>query len=137
LGQIIEIPNQYGRFLDLVSSNVSADVAMWTCESLLLKLDTHHRAYELSVNLRFCKYKAIGTGREWFKIGAADCKVIIKELSSVDWHGIFSRKSVDQCTDMFNDIIWSCFGSFVPKTSPHCVHKFHSLQKNMKNSEQW
>jgi hypothetical protein len=29
------------------------------------------------------------------------------ELGSIDWHDIFSRKSVDQCTDLFYDVIWS------------------------------
>jgi hypothetical protein len=42
----------------------------------------------------------------------------------VDLHGIFFRKFVDQCTDLFYDVIWSCFGIFVPKTSLHCDQKF-------------
>jgi hypothetical protein len=62
--------------------------------------------------------------RERFKFGAADGEAIIKELGSIDWHGIFSRKNVDKCIDLFYDVISSCFGSFVPKTSPHCVQKF-------------
>jgi hypothetical protein len=49
LEQINAIPNQYGRFL--VFFNAGADVAMRTWESLLLKFDRHHRAYELSVDL--------------------------------------------------------------------------------------
>jgi hypothetical protein len=74
---------------------------------------------------------AIGTGRERLKFGAADCVAIIKELGSIDWHGIFSRKSVVQCTDLFYDVIWSCFGNFVPKTSPHCVQKFPWVTKEL------
>jgi hypothetical protein len=38
LEQINAIPNQYGRFLDLVFSNAGADIAMLTCESPLLDL---------------------------------------------------------------------------------------------------
>jgi hypothetical protein len=48
--------------------------------------------------------------------------------------GIFAiptRNSVDQCTDLFNDVIWSCFGSFVPKTLLHCVQKFPWVTKGL------
>jgi hypothetical protein len=64
------------------------------CE--FLELDRHNRAYELSVDLRFCEFKAFETGRERCKFGAADCEAIIQELDSVGWHGLFFRKSVDQ-----------------------------------------
>jgi hypothetical protein len=57
--------------------------------------------YELSVDLPFCEFKAIEIGRERFRSGAADCEAIIQELGSVDWHGIFSRKNVDQCSELF------------------------------------
>jgi hypothetical protein len=40
-----------------------ADDAMWTCESLFLGLDRHHKAYELSVDLQFCEFKAVETGK--------------------------------------------------------------------------
>jgi hypothetical protein len=99
---------------------------------LRFELDRHHKAYKLSVDLRFCEFKAIETGRERFKFGATDCEtIIIKELGSIDWHGIFSRKSVNQCTDLFYDVIWSCFGSFVPKTAPHCVQKYPWVTKEL------
>jgi hypothetical protein len=86
----------------------------------------------LSIDLRCSELKAFETGRERFKFSAADCEAKIQELGSVDWHNIFSRKSVDQCTDLFYDVIWSCFGSFVPKTSPHCVQKFSWVTKEPK-----
>jgi hypothetical protein len=54
----------------------------------LLKLDRHHRAYELSVDLQFCEFKAIEMGRERFRFGAADREAIIQELGSVDRHSI-------------------------------------------------
>jgi hypothetical protein len=94
-------------------------ILFWACESPLLELDRHHRDYELSVDLRFCEFKAIETGRERFKFGAADCEAIRKELGSIDWHGMFSRKSVDQCTDLFYDVIWSFF--VVLYRRPRCI----------------
>jgi hypothetical protein len=101
------------------------------CESPFLRLDRYHRVYELSVNLRFSELKAIEIGRERFKFSAADCEAKIQELGSVDWHNIFSRKSLDQCTDLFYDVICSCFVSLVPKTSPHCVQKFPWVTKEL------
>jgi hypothetical protein len=44
---------------------------------------------------------------------------------------IFYCKSVGRCTDLFYDVIWSCFGSFVLKTSPHCVQKFPRVTKKL------
>jgi hypothetical protein len=36
-----------------------------------------------------------------FRFKAADCEVITDELGLVDWHGLFSRKEVDLCVDLF------------------------------------
>jgi hypothetical protein len=47
LGQINSIPNQIGTFLDLMFSNASTDITVEICESPILGLDRHHRAYEL------------------------------------------------------------------------------------------
>jgi hypothetical protein len=79
---------------------------MSTGDTPLPKLDRHHRAYELSVDLQFCEFKAIETVRERFKHGAADCEAKIRSwvLSN---GGIFSRKSEDQCTNLFYNVIWS------------------------------
>jgi hypothetical protein len=48
---------------------------MWTNESPLLKLD-----YEFSMDLRFCEFEAVETGRERFKFGDVDCEGIIQML---------------------------------------------------------
>jgi hypothetical protein len=50
LGQINAIANQS------VFSNAGEDVSMCTCESPILKLDRHHRAYELSVDRQGAVY---------------------------------------------------------------------------------
>jgi hypothetical protein len=85
------------------------------------------------MDLRLCEFKAVETDKEQFKFGVADCEAIIQELGSIDWHGILSRKSVDQCTDLFYDVMWSCFGSFVP---PHCVQKFPWVTKELNGVKQ-
>jgi hypothetical protein len=112
LGQIIAISNRYGMFLDSAFSNAGVDVAMWTCESRLLKLDRHHRAYELSVDLQFC-----------------DCEAIIKELGSIDWYSLV-RVWISVLT-CFMMLYGSVLVGFVPKTSSHCVQKFSWVTKEL------
>jgi hypothetical protein len=38
---------------------------------------------------------------------------------------------VNQCNDLLYDVIWSCFGSLVPKTSQHCTQKFPWVKKEL------
>jgi hypothetical protein len=107
LGQINSIPYQNGTFLNLIFSNASTDITVEICESPILGLARHHRAYELLVDVRLCKCEATSMDERWFRFRAADCKTITDELGLVDWHGLFSRKGVDLCVDLFYDAIWS------------------------------
>jgi hypothetical protein len=45
------IPNRYGVFLDLIFSNSGSDIIVSSALAPLLKLDRHHEAYDISVNL--------------------------------------------------------------------------------------
>jgi hypothetical protein len=58
-----------------------------------------------------------------FRFTAADCETITDELGLVDWHGVFLRKGVDLCGEIFYDVIWSCFEKFVPRTLTRCAQK--------------
>jgi hypothetical protein len=49
----------------------------------------------------------------------------------VDWHGLFSRKGVDLCVDVFYDVIWSCFEKFMPTTSTRCAQKLPWVTKEL------
>jgi hypothetical protein len=80
-------PNQNGTFMDLIFSNASTDITVEICESPLLELDRHHRAYELLVDVRLCKCEATSMEERRFRFRAADCEAITDELGLVDWHG--------------------------------------------------
>jgi hypothetical protein len=71
LGQINSIPNQNGKFLDLIFSNAGTDITVEICKSPL-----HHWAYELLLDVRLCKLEAAIMDERRFIFGAADCKVI-------------------------------------------------------------
>jgi hypothetical protein len=58
-----------------------------------------------------------------FRFRTTDCEAITDELGLVDWHGLFSRKGVDLCVDLFYDVIWFCLEKFVPRTSTRCAQK--------------
>jgi hypothetical protein len=110
--------------LDPIFSNASMDFTVEICESPLLGLNRHHRAYELLVDVRFCKFEATSVDERRCRFRAADCEAITDELGLVDWHGLLSRKEVDLCVDISYDVIWSCFEKFVPRTSTRCAQKF-------------
>jgi hypothetical protein len=50
----------------------------------LLGLDRHHRAYELLVDERLCKFEATSVDERRFRFRAADCEAITGELGLVD-----------------------------------------------------
>jgi hypothetical protein len=47
LDQVDVVSNDNGTFLDLVFTNTPVDVSFACADSPLLKLDRHHRAYEI------------------------------------------------------------------------------------------
>jgi hypothetical protein len=75
LGRINSIRNRRGTFLDLIFSNASTDITVEICESPFLRLDCHHRAYELLVGCM---------DERRFRFRAADCQAITDELGLVD-----------------------------------------------------
>jgi hypothetical protein len=83
------------------------------------------------VDVRLCKFEAASMDERRFRFRAADCGAITEELSLVDWHGLFSRKGVDLCVDLFYNAIWTCFGKFVPRTSTRCAQKLPWVTKEL------
>jgi hypothetical protein len=58
LDHLNERPNENGTFLDLVFTNVPVYMAVEGAETPLLKLDRHHKAYEIEVQISCCKFEA-------------------------------------------------------------------------------
>jgi hypothetical protein len=80
------------------------------------------------VDVQLCKFEAASMDERRFIFGAADCEEITDELGLVDWHGLFSRRGVDLCVDLFYD---------VPIISTLCAQKLLKTiaAKKMKESE--
>jgi hypothetical protein len=109
--------------MDLIFSNAGADITVGTCEFPLLKLACHYKAYELSVDVQFCKFKAMEATVKRFRFAAADREANI----------FFSRVSAGRCDDLFYDVVMlSCFESFVIFTES--VSKFSRVTKELNDS---
>jgi Endonuclease-reverse transcriptase len=65
--QLNSTPNKYGVYLDLVFSNSSSDVAIRTSKAPLLKLDRHHEAYEISVDISVTRYEPCSVDVERYR----------------------------------------------------------------------
>jgi hypothetical protein len=81
---------------------------------------TNCRRISGSVNLRQLKQT---------ESGLSSVLLMAKQLSrswvlSIGMVFSLVRVWISVLTDLFYDVVWSCFGSFVPKTSPHYIKKF-------------
>jgi hypothetical protein len=60
LNQMNGISNQPERFLDLIFSNVSSsDLSVRSCECPMVRLDRHHRPYEISYSVESYEFLAV------------------------------------------------------------------------------
>jgi hypothetical protein len=75
-----------------VFTNALADVSVGCADSPLLKLDRHHRAYEIEMRVCSCKFEAIESRTQRCMFRMPDCVEIINELDEVDWFSFFSGK---------------------------------------------
>jgi hypothetical protein len=82
-------------------TNVFVDIAVEVAETALLKLDRHHKAYEIEMQICSCKFEAMESGVKRYRVKLADCTAIVDELDAVDWCSLFSGRRVDQCVDLF------------------------------------
>jgi hypothetical protein len=80
----------------------------------LSKLDRHHRAYEIEIQVCCCEFEALESRTQRYMFRIANCAAIINELDEVDWFSLFSGKGMDFCVDLFYEMVWSCFERHVP-----------------------
>jgi hypothetical protein len=84
----------------------------------LLKLDRHHEAYDILVNIDVCKFEPVPTDDSKFNFSKANREIVINEVNSIDWVNIFAWKRVDDCVDLFYEIVFDCFDHNVPIYRP-------------------
>jgi hypothetical protein len=76
--------------LDLVFTNDSVDVSVAFADSPLLKLDRHHRAYEIETRIRCCEFGAMesATQRYMFRMTVWQLYMNLTRMTGL----VFSRK---------------------------------------------
>jgi Endonuclease-reverse transcriptase len=114
LSQINFIPNDNGTYLDLIFSNSPNNITVENCENSLLKMERHHKAYEVILRTDICVCDAAPQDSKQYKFHLADCDKINSELNSIEWEERFRGMNVDSCVDLFYSIIWDIFDKCVP-----------------------
>jgi hypothetical protein len=84
LDQVNERPKENGTFLELVFTNVPVNMAVEGAETALLKLDRHHKAYEVEIQICCCKFEAMESGIKRYRFKLADCAAIVEETAMND-----------------------------------------------------
>jgi hypothetical protein len=79
------VPNDNGTFLDLMFSNAPAGVSVACADSPLLKLDRHHRVYDIKMRVFCCEFEAIENRTQRYLFRIADCEANVNELDEVHW----------------------------------------------------
>jgi Reverse transcriptase (RNA-dependent DNA polymerase)/Endonuclease-reverse transcriptase len=128
LNQINDIPNVRNVFLDLFFSNFSDDISVYDCEFPLLKLDIHHKAYELILDIDELHFKTTHEPVKQYNFSNAKFSEILNHLNSVDWDSAFRNANVDSCVDIFYDQLNYCIENFVPLISSPPNIKRHPWQ---------
>jgi hypothetical protein len=113
-------------------TNVFVAMAVEGAETpLLLKLDRHHKAYEIEMQICSCKFEAMESGFKLYRFILADCTAIVDELDVVDWCSLFSGRGVDQCVDLFYEMVWSCFERHVLTRYSGCEQKLPWMTREL------
>jgi hypothetical protein len=92
-------------------------------EAPLLKLDRHHKAYKIEMQICCCKFEVMEGGVKCNRFKLADCAAIVDELDTVDWCSFFSGRGVDQSVDLFCETVWSYFERHVSTRYSGCEQK--------------
>jgi hypothetical protein len=71
--------------LDLVFTNVLVDIAVESAETPLLKLDRHHKAYEIEMQICCFKFEAMEGGIKRYRFKLPNCAAFGDGLDAVDF----------------------------------------------------
>jgi hypothetical protein len=78
-------------------------MAVEGAETLLLK------AYEIKMQICCCKFEAMEGDVKHYRFKLADCAAIVDGIHAVDWCSLFSGRGVNQCVNLFYEMVGSCF----------------------------
>lgn len=116
LQQSNNIPNEKGRYLDLVLSSISA-LTVVEANILCLK-DKHHPALEVEFPIACDIPKNLKqNNKRRLNFAKCNCDSIRRELQLVDWHNLLSSSDVNDCVNIFYDKLFEIIKKFAPLTT--------------------
>jgi len=115
LDQINDVPNERGKYLDLVFSNViDSKIRINQCEQPLVKLDRHHLAYEFNYNSMDYEFVSMESDKKVFNFKKANLNEILTELITYDW-GIWEQENdINVLSETFFNVLMEIFEKHVP-----------------------
>jgi hypothetical protein len=109
------IVNCNNRTLDLVLSSFHVNVSR--SHDCLVPEDNHHPTLTISFPLFHTRsdHGDVSDNEEHYNFKRANFLCLYESLRDADWTAVYSRLDVNEATEAFYEIIYSCFDQYVPK----------------------
>ena len=118
LHQINNIANNNNRYLDLIFSTMSSDLALRRCYNSIVPEDKHHPTLFLSMqtnfNNNFEYLNPLNDDIYSFNFKRADYEKINSSLADFDWNILLICDDFDKAVNVFYNFMFDCFIQFVP-----------------------
>ncbi|CAG9121479.1 unnamed protein product [Plutella xylostella] len=115
LHQFNNVPNQYGRILDLILCTAPASVR--ACPDPLVPEDPHHPALLIDLDVANFKPLKLAPQRR-FAFNRGDYTSIKKCIRDTNWCTILRAHNLNDCIERFYKIIYEFRDTFIPIHSP-------------------
>lgn len=116
LNQYNSIPNEQGRFLDLVFCSSACHIT--SSHNSLVPEDVYHRS--LLIDIKIVSQPALKSSQKYvFNFYKGDFDEISNSLSSINWQSKFKGLNTEQTMKCFYDILNNLILKYIPKRRCH------------------
>ncbi|KAL1396645.1 hypothetical protein pipiens_010382, partial [Culex pipiens pipiens] len=124
LTQVNDLPNAFGKLLDLVfvSDNVSVELFEPPCP--LLKVDQHHNPLLMQLEYRTALNDNTVEPDAVFDFKRCDYTTLNERILAVDWLTFLDAPCVNSVTEMFYEKLFEIFNEVVPRKSVRICHRY-------------
>ncbi|XP_052561953.1 uncharacterized protein LOC120430056 [Culex pipiens pallens] len=124
LTQVNDLPNAFGKLLDLVfvSDNVSVELFEPPCP--LLKVDQHHNPLLMQLEYRTALNDNTVEPDAVFDFKRCDYTTLNERILAVDWLTFLDAPCVNSVTEMFYEKLFEIFNEVVPRKSVCICHRY-------------
>jgi hypothetical protein len=94
--------------------NFSNEIFISDQKSPLLKLDKHHKAYDIDISYDDFTFVENQETKTCYDFKRANMPAILNELTNTNWNLLFENLNVDSCIDRFYERLEDIFSQFIP-----------------------